>query len=379
VEVGLQCFGAVIPTGTVSVTLGSQSQNVTMSAEGSNEIHDLTGIAEFSNLTPGAYQLSATYSGDSNYQGASAGPFTIVVVAPSGPRVATTTTITEASSTVSYPFGTMGGFTVTVTGANGSSGAPTGAVSVYTNGHGLGEGTITLAPSGPNSASGTSGPQLGEYFNLGLNQITAIYTGDSTYQESVSAPIILTAVEAGLTPDFTIAPAVPQFVVPKGGSANTSINLGSINGFSGTVSLSCTTSATIVGCSVSPTSVSVDGSSVVTLTVTAASTMGALRTDSAAKSRGNLWTLTSGSALLSCCFFLTGFVRKKRTRQTLVILSLFALLVVWTACGGGGQSSPSPTTPPKQTPPPAEDTYSVVVSGTSNGVIHNATVIVAVQ
>jgi hypothetical protein len=388
-EVYLEGFGALIPTGTVTVTLGSQSQAVTMSAGGFDKIHDLTGIAEFSNLTAGTYQLAATYSGDANYQAASAGPFTIVVMAPSGPRVATTTTVTEASATVSYPFGTMGGFTVTVTGPSGSNSPPTGAVSVYTNG--LGEDIVTLAPSGSNSASGSTGPAAGDYFNLGLNQVTAVYTGDNTHQESVSVPIILNAVEAGMTPDFTIAPAVPQFVVPKGNSANAIINLGSVSGFSGTVSLSCTTSASSLGCSLSPTSVSVNGPAVVTLTVTAASATSSLSPNPAMRGEENLWMLAGSSAVLGC-LFLSGFSRKapkskaskkgkRRTshRRALPVLVAFILIFAWTACGGGGQSSHSTTPPPTQTAPPPPNTYSVVVSGTANGTIHNATVIVVLQ
>ncbi|MGO9086093.1 MAG: Ig-like domain-containing protein [Terriglobales bacterium] len=375
VEVYLEGFGAAIPSGTVRVTLGSQSQAVTMSAGGFDEIHNLTGIAEFSNLTPGTYQLSATYSGDSNYQGASGGPFTIVVAAPSGLRVATTTTITEASATVSYPFGTMGGFTVTVTGASGSSGPPTGAVTVYSNG--LGEASVTLAPSGPNSASGSSGSAVGDYFNLGLNQITAVYTGDSTYQESVSAPIILTAVEAGTTPDFTLAPQVPQFVVPEGGSANTSINLASVFAFSGAVSLSCTTSSTVVGCTVSPSSVNLSGTAKVTLTVNSTARTTAMSTDAPRSKRWTFW-LSGGAVFLGCCF-LGGFSRgnsgKRRMGMMAIAASVFLSLTV--ACGGG-QSTTKVITPPQQPPNPLI-TYSVVVSAAGNGIVHNTTVSVSVQ
>jgi hypothetical protein len=57
----------------------------------------------------------------------------------------------------------------------------------------------------------------------------------------------------------------------------------------------------------------------------------------------------------------------------------FILIFAWTACGGGGQSSHSTTPPPTQTAPPPPNTYSVVVSGTANGTIHNATVIVVLQ
>jgi len=374
VEVGLQCFGAAIPTGTVSVTLGSQSQNVTMSPEGFAEIHDLAGIAEFSNLTPGTYQVSAGYSGDANYKAfATTLGVPLIVVAPSGPRVATTTTITEASTTVSYPYGTMGGFTVTVTGGSGSSGSPTGGAYVYANG--LGESSVTLAPSGTNSASGSTGPAVGDYFNQGLNQITAVYTGDSTYQESVSAPIILTAVEAGTTPDFTLAPATPQFVVPKGSSASTSINLASVWAFSGTISLSCTTSSTAVGCTVSPSSVNLSGTAQATLTVTSTSAAAALGSGLPASGRSALWLL-AGPVLIGSCF-LASFSRSNRRRQLLATATIFVVVTLWVACGGGGQKSQ--ITPPQQ-PPPTVDAYSVVVTGTSAaGTIHNAQVTAIVQ
>lgn len=371
VEIQLNGFGALIPTGSVSVTLGSQSQTVTMTANGFAELHDLWGIADFSNLTPGTYQLSASYSGDVNYQ---AIPPTlgvpVMVVAPSGARVATTTTISESSPTVSYPFGTMGGFNVTVTGGSGSSGSPTGYVSVYTNG--LGVDNISLAPSGPNSATGYSGPQVGDYFNLGLNQISAVYTGDGTYQESVSAPITLMAVEAGTTPDFTLAPATPQFVVPKGGSANTSVNLIPIFGFNSSVNLSCTTSSTAIGCSVSPTSVQVNGDAAVTLTVNSVATatmVGVMP----GTSGSTLWP--AATMLLGSCL-LAGFSRAHRRRTVLAAMTASMLLFV--ACGGGGQTTQHITPPPPQPPNPLT-TYTVVVSATANGVIHNATVIVSVQ
>jgi hypothetical protein len=221
-------------------------------------------------------------------------------------------------------------------------------------------------------------------FNYGLNQITSTYTGDSKYRESVSAPVALTLVSLEATPDFNITPQVPEFVVHPGGSSNTSINLTSTYGFSGIVSLSCTSSATIIGCSVSPSSVNVSGSQSVTLTVTAAATTGWLRPSPVMRSGEKFWMMTGSSAVMGG-FFLGGFSRKrrKRNRQALVILAVFALIVLWTACGGGGgQSSPVPTTPPTtptQTPPPAPNTYGIIVSGMANETIHNAKVFVAVQ
>ena len=51
VEIYMVSTGCLAPTGTVTVTLGSQSQTVTMSQEGLFVQPTLTGIAEFSNLT----------------------------------------------------------------------------------------------------------------------------------------------------------------------------------------------------------------------------------------------------------------------------------------------------------------------------------------
>lgn len=373
VEVYLEGTGCQIPTGTVTVTLGSQTQTVPLSLEGSYAYQILTGIAEFSNLTPGTYQLSATYSGDNNYQAGSTSGLSVAVVAPSGQR--SPTTISESAPTVQYPAGATTEFTVTVTGGSSSNGAPTGTVYIYANGQG--ETAVTLSPSGPNSASGTSSPQLGDYFNLGLNQITAVYTGDSTYQESLSAPIILTAVEARTTPNFTLAAQTPQFTVPKGSSAGTSINLASVYGFTGIVSLSCTTSATDIGCSVSPTSVNVNGTAQVTLTVSSTSAAAALGAARPMPRGSKLWMFTGGGSMLGC-FFLAGFSKTKRNLRYLGTMIILALVVLWVACGGG-QSTPPATTPPQQPPPPLS-TYGVVVTGTAaSGTIHNARLTVIVR
>lgn len=372
VEVSLECFGVAVPTGTVNVTIGSQSQTVAISLEGFYEQKVLTGIAEFSNLAPGTYAISATYSGDSNYSPASDTVFSLTVIAPSGTRIPTTTTISEASTTVTYPLGGMGGFTVTVTGAVGSNSPPTGNVNVYANGQWTD--IIALAPSGTNSASGSSGPQAGDYFNLGVNQITAVYSGDITYQESVSAPIILTAVEAGLVPDFTVAAGAPQITVAKGGSGSVPINFASVWGFSETVSLACTSSTANLACSVSPTSLALNGNAVATLTVTSNTTSGAFR-GSSTRSQLMLWL----SAAVGLVVF--GFVAVSSNRhkwQRLVLASIPALVMLWVACGGGGKSSSQPPPPPP--PPPAVNDYQIVLSATSaNGTIHSTTVIVVLQ
>jgi len=276
VEVYLSDSGGCVPlTGSVTVSLGPQTETVALTQAGSQAYGlVLTGIAKFSNLQPGAYQLTAAYTGDSNYQGASsyAPGFKVAITAPSGKRVPTTTAILESPATL-YEGGSEGGsteFGAIVTGGNGwggSMGAPTGTVIVYGNGQGAT--SISLAQTGPNTASGTAAV-LFNAFNVGLNEVTAVYTGDTTYQASVSAPIALSIVVPG-TAEFTMTPEVPQLVVQERSSASTSIELASTVDFKGTVSLSCTTLTSAIACTVSPSSVNLNGTSAATLTVSAPS------------------------------------------------------------------------------------------------------------
>jgi hypothetical protein len=321
VEVNLSAggYGCLPLGGSVTVSLGSQTQTVALTQAGSqgpyaNPVR--TGVANFTNLQPGAYPLTATYTGDGNYQGASVSPgFDVAIIAPAGQRVATTTAISE-SNTILLENSGVTVFTVTVMGGNaagGSSAAPTGTVIVY--GNGVGVASITLAQSGPHSASGTSSTELSDYFSIGLNEVTAVYTGDSAYRESTSSPVPLSVVIPA-TPDFTITPVVPQFVVQERSSTAISVNLASALGFSGAVNLSCTTSASAIQCAISPGSVSLSGTSVVTLTVSAPSPI-----------RGRPQT---------------------------------------------------PAAAPAPQPSPASASYGVVVTGTANGIVHNAKLTVVV-
>jgi len=77
---------------------------------------------------------------------------------------------------------------------------------------------------------------------------------------------------------------------------------------------------------------------------------------------------------LICAFVLLGGLSDdKRKRSRLRALGLFAALALFVSCGG------SSTTPPPPPPPPPAATYNVVVSGTANGIVHNAKVLVVVQ
>jgi len=268
--------GCVLPTGNVTVTLGRQTQTVTLLPDGFPPGEDLWGIATFPNVQAGTYALSATYSGDGNYSAVSdAGIFTVVVEPSASARISTSTIVTDSNSVLTYNEGSAV-FSVTVTGAKGSKASPTGAVYVYANGEGIT--SIDLTASGAGTATGTSIPvgAYGEVFNLDLNRITAVYTGDRTYRESVSAPIPLTVVTPAVTPDFTFAAQLSQIAVQPGSSSAVGVNIAPSFGFSGAVALSCATSSVLIGCSVNPGSVMVNGQATATLTIHAATQKTAL-------------------------------------------------------------------------------------------------------
>lgn len=370
IEVSLQLYGPQPPTGTVKVTMGSQTQTVATTTQGFYGEQVLTGIAKFSGLSAGTYPVSATYSGDNNFSSASNTSFFVVMTPSSGTRIPTTTVVTETSPVVQYHGDGVTQFTVTVTGGPGAGGPPTGTVVIYTNG--LGESEATLTPSGPNSSTGTPpNLQLGDYFNIGSNQITAVYTGDSIYQESVSAPIALTDLAPVIDSDFLMAAAVPKMLVSKGGSANTSVTLNSILGFNDNVSLACATSSSALSCKVAPNAVALNGYASVALTVTSTASSTTQK-----KTRTELAWPFAGA--LACCFFL-GLTGGARRQRWLALAMMSCLILCWMGCGGGSSSSPGPPIQQQQ-PPPTVTSYDVVVTGTAaSGTVHNTTVTVIVQ
>jgi len=369
-------FGGVckLMTGTVTVTLGSQTQTVALSPEGFPAGQILTGVTIFPNVQAGTYQLLGTYSGDANYPAATKGPYAIVVAPSTGPLVPTTVIASVDPSTIGYQSPANVILTATVTGGAGSNGPPTGTIDIYRDGEN--SFSISLVPSGPNAAGGSySIPDFNNDFYFGLNQFVAVYGGDPTYQGSLSAPMQVSVVDAGVIPDFTLVPQFTQITVPSGNSANVAINVAPQNEFSGTVALTCAPSSSQITCTLAPSTVTVNGQVTATLTITAAAKTTGIVTPM--RQRRTSWLMAT--VTLAFGFFLLGGRAKRNLRLSLV-LSLCAFAAMLTiSCGGGGTSTSPPITISPSSPPPTLVAYSVVVTGTANGVVHNVKVLVAVQ
>jgi hypothetical protein len=363
-------------TGTVTLALGTQTQTVTMTPVGYPTGQLLIGYASFTNLQPGTYQLTGSYSGDSNFAAASSGPYTVTVAAGPNPVPATTTTVSVTPSQISYENGSAT-FDITVTGSNGP---PAGYVYIY------GDGTyniwdILLTPSGPNTSTASAEIHQNEYNNLfdtftpylGIVPIVATYLGSSSYQGSVSAPVPLDVVPTTVSPDFLLAPQAGQVTVQAGSSTTLAINLASVNEFNGAMALACTPSSSQITCSINPTSATLFGEATATLTIKAAAkTTGLARP---MQERQSQWPAAAGF-LGIFVFFAGGRARRAFRNRVLLGLALLAVLSV-ASCGGkssgsagGGSGGGGGVT--------TASAYSVVVSGTGNGIVHNAKITVLV-
>lgn len=173
------------------------------------------------------------------------------------------------------------------------------------------------------------------------------------------------------TQDFGVsASALSPASVSKGGSATSTITIAPLNGFSGSVSLACS-SVTGGGtptptCSFNPNSVAT-GSGTSTLTVSTTAAHASLTSSSRAiffamlLPMGGIAVLGAGS-------------RRKNLLGLLLACLIVSGLIFLAACGGGSSSSGGggqPGTP--------AGTYTVTVSATSGSLTHTATVTLNVK
>ena len=171
------------------------------------------------------------------------------------------------------------------------------------------------------------------------------------------------------TPGFSlVARPAALTIATIGQSGSSTITVGQVNGFSGTVNLSCAPpsgTASKISCSISPSAVVIDTantSQVATLTINALAASAALqhrRFDLA------LFTIVSG-------LFLVGVPRERSLKKPLCILVLCVLGFV-VGCGGG--SSSSSVSQNQNT----SATYVVTINATSGSVTHSFGVNVTVQ
>jgi len=356
------------PTGTVTVTSNGQPVTTFFNPPGNNGalgyILNSQGYAEYQSvqLPGGTYPLVATYPGDTSYNASTSVPLPLNVT-----KAPTTITFSSPSSIVAGGLNFNASITTQSHGyqpevgsfqiMNGSTSIAWGGDPPEANGSATTFASVQII--------GTTVP-----LSAGTYQLKAQFTGDTYYAPSntVTTAVSVTDFSLGANPASITIPAPGQ-------SGDSTVTISPLNGFSGTVSLilsgACPTGAT---CMVSPSSVTLTGSSpataAISITTTAASTAPPLAFQrrlppKAYPLTGWPWLVAGLLALaaLSC----RASARRRSARWLFATALLVTAIVV--ACGGGsgggGGSSPPPA--PILSLSPTGLTFSSQNVGTASG------------
>jgi hypothetical protein len=176
--------------------------------------------------------------------------------------------------------------------------------------------------------------------------------------------------------DFSISPAAGSSstaTVAAGQTATYTVSVVGTSGFSGTVSLSCTSPATQLTCSVSPNSLTLNGTTTaqnatVTVTTTAQSALPP-RWLPPLLFPGLRVVLPWPLVFLSLVILIRALQQRFRRQRAWVGVGLAAMLMaaaLFFGCGGGG-------------PPPPPRNYQITVSATSTGVTQTTTLSLTVR
>jgi hypothetical protein len=189
----------------------------------------------FTKVPAGLLPLRASYAGDINWNGSASlyGTVTSLASKPA-PKV------TLTAATVSYAPTQTVTMTGTVTGTVGGP-VPTGYL-YFTWADG-GYYYHALQKIASNSSAWTLSFPANQLAN-GTNLFVATFNGDTNYSAQSSAPLAITLNGS----DFSLTTTTPAVAVPVGKSGTGTVAIAPINGYSGTVAVTCS-AATGITCS----------------------------------------------------------------------------------------------------------------------------------
>jgi subtilase family serine protease len=319
-------------------------------------------------LQVGSNSLAISYSGDNNYNPATA-PLSLQV----GKAVMAMTVLPNPTSVTSAQSLQV---IVNFTGFVSLGPSPTGTVT-------LTSGSYTSAPTTLNSPTNIIVPAGA--LPVGTDPLAVTYSGDSNYAAvSTTGSVVITAPPPP-PPSFTVGATAVTISAPGATTGNsTPITVTPAGGFTGSVTLTASLTTSPSGAQhlptlsfgpTSPVSVTSGGAATATLTVaTTAPTTGALVQPVRPQTR---WYPLAETAL--ACVVLFGFGGRRRSWRIYIgmLLMLVAVSSAVAACGGGGSSVSTPT--PTPTPGTTPGSYVVTVTGTSGGIAANTSLSLVVQ
>jgi hypothetical protein len=316
-----------------SVTLSVKVAGTNGTPTGTVTFKDGTTILSTTNLTSGAatyttsalalgsHSLTVSYTGDSIFGAATSSAQTLVV---------SLTTVTVA---LTAPSTAVVGASVTLSAAvSGTGGTPTGTITFK-------DGTTTLSTVTLASGAATYSTST---LAAGAHNITATYSGDSTFSAATSAASTLTV----SVPAAIAFAATPTALTVARGSTGTAVITGTpVGGYTGTVTFSCGTLPTGATCVFAPTSLTFSGNNTAastTLTFGTTTTTGALHPLP--------FGPIGGGVVLALLFLPFGLRRRGTVGLRLAALALFivgsASMMGLAGCGG---STPTTITTPAGT------------------------------
>jgi len=346
----------VAPTGTISVYSGSTliAGPTAVTGNGSGALSggafQLPGATipqltfQISQLQSATSPITITFSGDSNYASCTSAPLNLTYV--SGPVSSQTTFMLSAYQNILG--GTPVNMTASIIVANlpppsePSYPTPTGTVQLAIDGTNVGNPVPVVA--GPNLGSELTGaanltiPTAG--LSSGMHPVTLAYTGDSNYLASMSPSVNIWIV----VPDFAISLNPNNLTVTNGQTTSPAVvQIGYENGFSGTVTFSCSGLPAQASCVFSPNSLTTSGSTSLTIATTQAQSVSS---GPLASNRSKRFRWIAGASSISIAFLFFVMVPYQR-RKKLVLWSCMtcAIFVGVSSCGEGGSGGSTSTSP----------------------------------
>jgi trimeric autotransporter adhesin len=222
-------LGGTLPTGTITVTLGGATQTVSSPFKTWGPTGGATQevAVTFTKVPAGILPLTASYSGDANWNG-TASLFGSVEVLASLPAPTVTLTTTATSYTPNQTVTLTG----TVTGIAGK-GVPSGPL-FFTWEDGGYSYNSTLQPKTAYSSAFTLTFPASQLAN-GMNTFIATFKGDAHYSAQSSAPLVITLNAS----DFSLTTATQEVAVAPGKSGTGTVLVAPINTYTGTVAITC--------------------------------------------------------------------------------------------------------------------------------------------
>ena len=308
------------PTGTMTFFDGSTALGKPVAIS--------SGMAALSTstLAAGSHNITAQYSGDSNYV-----PTTSAVLVQVVGQVASSTS-TPTSSANPSTFGATVTFSATVTSTlTGDPLVPTGKVTFNDGTTALGSGTLNGSGVATFQTSGLA---------VGTHSITAQYAGDANFTGSTSSKALSQVVVQGVQPDYSLTANPTSQTVNPGSSATYSITVTAKNGYDGTVTLSCpaTLPSGVTCTGPSPMAPPYAAGTLTLKTTGPTSALIAPWDGNPHHSGSTLWASLTGVGMLG--MVLAGEWKKRKRRALGVLLLVLALVMIvgLVGCGGGSSS-----------------------------------------